>query len=132
MGTTIPNVLQPGAFVWFEKTQGPTSEGATCAWMAADEAVGCTRAFLTIWRSSRRLVCPGHPELGSRVNDIFRIHWSHYPLTTQSERPYGRATRLAGHPAPTMPMILPFSNCDSCSYCLRKRCNGTYTPVLTL
>ncbi|PRD25274.1 UNVERIFIED_CONTAM: hypothetical protein NCL1_41373 [Trichonephila clavipes] len=23
MGTTIPNVLQPGAFVWFEKTQGP-------------------------------------------------------------------------------------------------------------
>ncbi|GFU99578.1 hypothetical protein TNCV_4082991 [Trichonephila clavipes] len=23
-----------------------SSEGATCAWMAADEAVGCTRAFL--------------------------------------------------------------------------------------
>ncbi|GFX36361.1 uncharacterized protein TNCV_4932741 [Trichonephila clavipes] len=23
MGTTIPNVLQPGAFTWFEKTQGP-------------------------------------------------------------------------------------------------------------
>ncbi|GFU90885.1 uncharacterized protein TNCV_4922181 [Trichonephila clavipes] len=23
MGTANPNVLQPGAFVWFEKTQGP-------------------------------------------------------------------------------------------------------------
>ncbi|GFX90698.1 e3 ubiquitin-protein ligase RNF13 [Trichonephila clavipes] len=23
MGSVIPNVLQPGAFVWFEKTQGP-------------------------------------------------------------------------------------------------------------
>ncbi|GFW13444.1 e3 ubiquitin-protein ligase RNF13 [Trichonephila clavipes] len=23
MGAAIPNVLQPGAFVWFEKTQGP-------------------------------------------------------------------------------------------------------------
>ncbi|GFV21447.1 uncharacterized protein TNCV_2372041 [Trichonephila clavipes] len=23
MGSTIPNVIQPGAFVWFEKTQGP-------------------------------------------------------------------------------------------------------------
>ncbi|GFV31406.1 uncharacterized protein TNCV_3932301 [Trichonephila clavipes] len=29
------------------------SEGSTCAWMAADEAVGWTRAFLTMWRSSR-------------------------------------------------------------------------------
>ncbi|GFT01103.1 uncharacterized protein TNCV_4054921 [Trichonephila clavipes] len=44
MGAAIPNVLQPGAFTWFEKTQG---EGATCTWMAAVEAVGCTRAFLT-------------------------------------------------------------------------------------
>ncbi|GFX72918.1 uncharacterized protein TNCV_1698151 [Trichonephila clavipes] len=32
---------------------GAPSEDATCAWMAADEAVGCTRAFLTMWRSSR-------------------------------------------------------------------------------
>ncbi|GFT78046.1 uncharacterized protein TNCV_2820551 [Trichonephila clavipes] len=31
---------------------GVPNEGATCAWMAADEAVGCTRAFLTMWRSS--------------------------------------------------------------------------------
>ncbi|GFX86650.1 testis-expressed protein 11 [Trichonephila clavipes] len=34
---------------------GASSEGATCAWMAADEAVGRTRAFLTMWLSSRRL-----------------------------------------------------------------------------
>ncbi|GFV57553.1 uncharacterized protein TNCV_4399091 [Trichonephila clavipes] len=27
---------------------GAPSEGATCAWMAADEAVGCTHAFLTM------------------------------------------------------------------------------------
>ncbi|GFX25120.1 uncharacterized protein TNCV_2752951 [Trichonephila clavipes] len=35
-----------------EDTGIPT-EGATCAWMAADEAIGCTRAFLTMWWSSR-------------------------------------------------------------------------------
>ncbi|GFW08354.1 uncharacterized protein TNCV_1656681 [Trichonephila clavipes] len=50
------------------------SEGATCIWMAADEAVDRTRAFLTMWRSSRRLVCQEHPEPDLRVNDIFRIH----------------------------------------------------------
>ncbi|GFX19836.1 DUF4817 domain-containing protein [Trichonephila clavipes] len=42
---------------------GARSEGATCAWMAADETVGCTRAFLMMWRSSRRLVCRGRPGL---------------------------------------------------------------------
>ncbi|GFX61040.1 uncharacterized protein TNCV_4116912 [Trichonephila clavipes] len=68
------------------KDTGAPNEGATCAWMAADEVVGCTRAFLTMWRSSRRLVCQGHPESGLRVNDISRIHWSQH-LTTQSERP---------------------------------------------
>ncbi|GFT95884.1 uncharacterized protein TNCV_312231 [Trichonephila clavipes] len=26
---------------------------AICAWMATDEAVGCTRTFLTMWQSSR-------------------------------------------------------------------------------
>ncbi|GFY14804.1 uncharacterized protein TNCV_648471 [Trichonephila clavipes] len=35
-----------------EDTEAP-SEGATCAWMVADEAIGCIRAFLTMWRSSR-------------------------------------------------------------------------------
>ncbi|GFU86599.1 uncharacterized protein TNCV_3839851 [Trichonephila clavipes] len=57
-----------------------SSEGATCAWIAADEAVGCTRAFLTMWRSSRRLVCRGRLEPGPRVNGISRIHWSQHLL----------------------------------------------------
>ncbi|GFW51118.1 uncharacterized protein TNCV_3594001 [Trichonephila clavipes] len=69
-----------------EDTDAP-SEGTTCAWMAVDEAVGCTCAFLTIWWSSRRLVCRGRPELGFRVNDISRIHWSQHFLSTQSEWP---------------------------------------------
>ncbi|GFW76390.1 uncharacterized protein TNCV_1581691 [Trichonephila clavipes] len=55
---------------------GAPNERATYAWMAADEAVGCTRAFLTMWRSSRRLVCRGCSEPDLRVNDISRIHWS--------------------------------------------------------
>ncbi|GFV06746.1 uncharacterized protein TNCV_1611591 [Trichonephila clavipes] len=29
---------------------GAPGEGATCAWMANDEAVGCTHAFLWMWR----------------------------------------------------------------------------------
>ncbi|GFU00195.1 uncharacterized protein TNCV_801741 [Trichonephila clavipes] len=66
---------------------GP-SEGATCAWMATDEADDCTRAFHTMWRSSRRLVCRERPEPGLRVNDISRIHWSQQLLTKQSERPH--------------------------------------------
>ncbi|GFW70710.1 uncharacterized protein TNCV_2922651 [Trichonephila clavipes] len=53
-----------------EDTRTP-SEGASYASMAADETFGCTRAFFTMWRSSRRLVCRGHPELGLGVNDIF-------------------------------------------------------------
>ncbi|GFX44150.1 uncharacterized protein TNCV_4119461 [Trichonephila clavipes] len=53
---------------------GATSEGATCAWMAADKAVGCTRAFFTMWWPSRRLVCQGRPERGLHVNDISWIH----------------------------------------------------------
>ncbi|GFT00326.1 uncharacterized protein TNCV_2738791 [Trichonephila clavipes] len=65
---------------------GATSEGCTSAWMAADEAVVCMRALLTMWRSSQRLVCRGRPEPGDRVNDISRIHWSLHLLPTQSER----------------------------------------------
>ncbi|GFT21456.1 uncharacterized protein TNCV_2307141 [Trichonephila clavipes] len=34
-----------------EDTEDP-SEGASYVWMAADEAVFCTRAFLMMWRSS--------------------------------------------------------------------------------
>ncbi|GFW13661.1 uncharacterized protein TNCV_1211271 [Trichonephila clavipes] len=70
-----------------QEDTGTTNEGATCAWMAADEAVGCTYAFLTMWRSSRRLVCQGRPASGLRVNDISWIHWSQHLLTRLSERP---------------------------------------------
>ncbi|GFS73969.1 uncharacterized protein TNCV_108491 [Trichonephila clavipes] len=66
---------------------GALSEGATCAWMAVDVAVGCTRAFLTMWGSSQKLVCRGRLEPGLRVNDISQIHWSQHLLTTQSEQP---------------------------------------------
>ncbi|GFV43729.1 uncharacterized protein TNCV_1271021 [Trichonephila clavipes] len=69
-----------------EDTEAP-SKGATCAWMAAYEAVGFTRSFLTMWRSSPRLVCRGLPEPGLRVNDISWIHWSQHLFTTESERP---------------------------------------------
>ncbi|GFU61873.1 hypothetical protein TNCV_1644461 [Trichonephila clavipes] len=41
---------------------GAPNEGATYAWMAVDETVGCRLAILMMWRSSRRLVCRGHPE----------------------------------------------------------------------
>ncbi|GFW74914.1 uncharacterized protein TNCV_2677821 [Trichonephila clavipes] len=113
------------------KHKGP-SEGATCAWMANDEAVGCTCEFLIMWLSSRRRVCRGRPETGLRVNDISRIHWSQHLLTTQSERPNLRATRLADHLAFLTLMLLPLSNCDSCSYCLRKWRNGMSTSALPL
>ncbi|GFU26390.1 uncharacterized protein TNCV_2507081 [Trichonephila clavipes] len=36
--------------------KGPPSKGATYAWIVSDEVVHCMRAFLTIWRSSGRLV----------------------------------------------------------------------------
>ncbi|GFX43212.1 uncharacterized protein TNCV_2389201 [Trichonephila clavipes] len=52
---------------------GAPNEGATCAWMAADVAVVCTRAFLRMWRSSQRLVSRGRPESGLQVN-ISRVH----------------------------------------------------------
>ncbi|GFV23646.1 uncharacterized protein TNCV_149131 [Trichonephila clavipes] len=66
---------------------GAPSGGATSAWMAADEAVGCTSAFLTMGWSYRRLVYRVRPEFGLRVNDISRTHWYPNFLTTQSEWP---------------------------------------------
>ncbi|GFV28515.1 uncharacterized protein TNCV_3984661 [Trichonephila clavipes] len=66
---------------------GAPNEGATCAWIAADEAIVCTRAFLTMRWTSQRLVCQRRPEPGLRVNDVYQIHWSQYLLTTQSELP---------------------------------------------
>ncbi|GFW33927.1 uncharacterized protein TNCV_3590121 [Trichonephila clavipes] len=114
------------------KDTGAPSEDATCAWMAAVKTVGCTRAFLTMWRSSRRLIRRGHPEPGLSVNYICRIHWFQHLLTTQSERPNRRTTNLADHPASIMARILPLSNYDSCSYCLRKRRKGMSSSTLAL
>ncbi|GFU46722.1 uncharacterized protein TNCV_1419771 [Trichonephila clavipes] len=74
----------------------------------------------------------GCPEPGLRINDTSRIHWSQHLLTTQSKRPNGRATRLEDHPAFNMPLILPLSNFDNCSYSLRKRRNGMSTSALPL
>ncbi|GFW46280.1 uncharacterized protein TNCV_2813751 [Trichonephila clavipes] len=50
----------------FREDTGASSEGSTYAWKATDEA-GCTRGFLMMWVSSRRLVCRGHPEPCLRV-----------------------------------------------------------------
>ncbi|GFX92397.1 uncharacterized protein TNCV_1706731 [Trichonephila clavipes] len=63
---------------------GAPNECATCAWMAANEAVGCMCFFLPMRRSSRQLICLGRPEPGLRANDISRIHWFQHLLTTQS------------------------------------------------
>ncbi|GFT44112.1 uncharacterized protein TNCV_2111361 [Trichonephila clavipes] len=74
--------------VWrLRMDRGAPSEDATFAWMAADEAVGCMHAFLTMRWFSRRIVCPWRPEPCLRVNDISRIHLSQILLTTQSEWP---------------------------------------------
>ncbi|GFY11404.1 uncharacterized protein TNCV_3182461 [Trichonephila clavipes] len=60
MCTSIPNVLQPGTLVWFEKTQGfqmkvlPVPGGRQMKQLALS-------AFLRMWLSSRQLVCLGHP-----------------------------------------------------------------------
>ncbi|GFU39314.1 uncharacterized protein TNCV_3811561 [Trichonephila clavipes] len=51
-----------------QEDTGAPNEGATCAWMAAEETVGCMRAFLTMWRPSRRLVCRGRPEPSLRAH----------------------------------------------------------------
>ncbi|GFV25598.1 uncharacterized protein TNCV_1670551 [Trichonephila clavipes] len=86
-GCRNPKCLSARHLRMVREDTGIPNEGATCVCMADDEAVGFTRAFLTMWRSSQRLVCRGRPEPGLRVNDIFRIHWSQHLLATQSERP---------------------------------------------
>ncbi|GFW45057.1 ig-like domain-containing protein [Trichonephila clavipes] len=42
MGAAMPNVLQPGSFVRFQKTRGSLSEDSTSSWMTVDEIVGYT------------------------------------------------------------------------------------------
>ncbi|GFX27013.1 uncharacterized protein TNCV_803131 [Trichonephila clavipes] len=70
-----------------QEDTGATNEGSICASITANEAVCRTRAFLTMWWSSRRLVCRGLPESDLHVNDMSRIHWSQNLLTTQLEWP---------------------------------------------
>ncbi|GFX99629.1 uncharacterized protein TNCV_5026821 [Trichonephila clavipes] len=105
-----------------EDTLAP-SEGATCAWMAADEIVVCKRTFLMMWQSSRPDLC---------VNDIPRIHWSQHLLTLQSERPNSKATRLADHPASIRPMILPLLNCYTAAHIVFKNDVMSCLPQLLL
>ncbi|GFS93181.1 uncharacterized protein TNCV_1051851 [Trichonephila clavipes] len=69
-GCRDPICLSARRFHMVRQDTGSPIEDATCAWMAADEAVGCTRAFLTMWWSSRLLVCRGRPEPDLRVNGI--------------------------------------------------------------
>ncbi|GFY21915.1 uncharacterized protein TNCV_3295591 [Trichonephila clavipes] len=84
-GRRDPKCPSARLFRMVRKDTGAPSEGSTCAWMAADEAVGCKRSFLTMWRSSQRLICRGRPGPGLHVNDISRNHWSQHLLTTQKE-----------------------------------------------
>ncbi|GFU31484.1 uncharacterized protein TNCV_3539051 [Trichonephila clavipes] len=78
-----------------QEDTGAPSEGATGTRKAADEAVGFACPLLTMWLSSRRLVCRGRLEPGVRVNDICRNHWSQNQLTTKPDRPNCRAISLA-------------------------------------
>ncbi|GFU75634.1 uncharacterized protein TNCV_2863481 [Trichonephila clavipes] len=86
MGTTIPNVLQSGVFVWFEKTQGPLVKVLPVpGWRPMKQLAERVR-FLRCGRflDDCSIECVLS---GLRVNDISRIHWSQHLLTTQSELP---------------------------------------------
>ncbi|GFV36702.1 uncharacterized protein TNCV_1033781 [Trichonephila clavipes] len=75
-GRRDPKCLSARRLCMVREYTGAPSEGATCAWMAADEAVGCTRAFPAMWRSSRRLVCRGRPE--PRLHpSVTKWQWTH-------------------------------------------------------
>ncbi|GFT78187.1 uncharacterized protein TNCV_429861 [Trichonephila clavipes] len=71
-GERDPKWLSARCLRMVREDTGAPNEGATCAWMVADEAVDCTRAFLKMWWSFQRLFCRGRPEPGLRVDDISR------------------------------------------------------------
>ncbi|GFU45002.1 uncharacterized protein TNCV_4235111 [Trichonephila clavipes] len=56
-GSRDPNCPSAKRLRMVREDTGASSEDATCARIAADEAVGCTRAFLMMWRSSQPTVC---------------------------------------------------------------------------
>ncbi|GFV26190.1 uncharacterized protein TNCV_4888211 [Trichonephila clavipes] len=53
-GHHVPKCPSARHLCMFQEDTGALSESATCAWMAADEAIGCKRAFHTMWWSSRQ------------------------------------------------------------------------------
>ncbi|GFU64837.1 uncharacterized protein TNCV_2144721 [Trichonephila clavipes] len=52
-GRRDPNFPSARRLRMVREGTGASIAGDTWAWIAANEAVGCTRAFLTMWRSSR-------------------------------------------------------------------------------
>ncbi|GFU01063.1 e3 ubiquitin-protein ligase RNF13 [Trichonephila clavipes] len=69
MGASIPNVFQQGAFVWFERTQGPLMKVLPVpGWRPIKQLA--LRVHLTMKRSSRQLICRACPEPGLCVKDI--------------------------------------------------------------
>ncbi|GFV08395.1 uncharacterized protein TNCV_328291 [Trichonephila clavipes] len=87
MVNAIPNILQPGTFVWFEKTQRPLLKVLPVPGWRPMKQLAVRVHFL---RCGGFLddVSRVRPELGpERVNDISWIQWSQHFLTKQSERP---------------------------------------------
>ncbi|GFX52160.1 uncharacterized protein TNCV_548191 [Trichonephila clavipes] len=60
-GRRDPKCPSARRFCMVPEDTGAQSNGATCSWMAADEAVIYTHVFLSMWWSSRRLICRGRP-----------------------------------------------------------------------
>ncbi|GFV76167.1 uncharacterized protein TNCV_4672561 [Trichonephila clavipes] len=132
MGAAIPNVLQPVAFVWFEKPQGPL--------MKVQPVPG--------WRPMKQLAVYMHfLRCGSLLDDwsiegilnmVFvqmkslRCTGSNTSSQHNQSDLIDQLLALANHPAAIMPMIPSISNCDSCSYCLQKRRNVMSTSALSL
>ncbi|GFV25291.1 uncharacterized protein TNCV_4642521 [Trichonephila clavipes] len=92
MAAAIPNVLQLGVFVRFEKTQEPLMKVLPVpGWRPMKQLAVRVHylrcgGLLNDWSVEDGLR-GGGPELGLRVNDISQIHWSQYLLTMQSEWP---------------------------------------------
>ncbi|GFU75817.1 uncharacterized protein TNCV_1652771 [Trichonephila clavipes] len=64
---------------------GTPSEGATCAWMVADEAVGCARAFIQIQKNISKFlyenVNTNEEKLGPSFSHPF---WVEYGIATKT------------------------------------------------
>ncbi|GFW55465.1 uncharacterized protein TNCV_118491 [Trichonephila clavipes] len=49
-GLRVPKCPSARGLRMVREDTGTPKDGSHCGWRAADEAVGCTRAFLTTWR----------------------------------------------------------------------------------